>query len=164
VLTGFAGFERLVDAIAPIAIRIPYAMNDPYSHARFRAGRTELSAREALAFSRDRHDVPGGDFGRSLNQGRLLVATLATLRADLRSGDLGVLPWILAGARHLQTDLDLWQMLNLLLAAQAIDPGSVRVRVVPGHTATMRGRSVVLLAPEAQQMFRDLGRDGMLGP
>jgi LCP family protein required for cell wall assembly len=164
VLTGFAGFERLVDAVGPIAIDVPYAMNDPSSHAAFHAGRTELNAREALAFSRDRHDAPGGDFGRSLNQGRLLVAALATLRADLRGGDLAVLPWILAGARHLETDLDLWQMLKLLLSAPSVDPGAVRVRVVPGRTATIGGRSVVLLAPEARAMFRDLARDGVLGP
>jgi LCP family protein required for cell wall assembly len=164
VLTGFAGFERLVDAIGPIAIDVPYAMNDPSSHAEFRPGRTELNAREALAFSRDRHDAPGGDFGRSLNQGRLLVAALATLRADLRAGDLAVLPWILAGARHLETDLDLWQMLELLLSAPAVDPGAVRIRVVPGRTATIGGRSIVLLAPEARAMFRDLARDGVLGP
>ncbi|MGE5460067.1 MAG: LCP family protein, partial [Solirubrobacterales bacterium] len=37
VLTGFAGFERLVDAVGPIAIDVPYPMNDPSSHATFRA-------------------------------------------------------------------------------------------------------------------------------
>jgi len=162
LLTGFAGFERLVDAIGPIGIQIPYPMNDDSSHARFRAGRTELSAREALAFSRDRHDAPGGDFGRSLNQGRLLVAALTELREDLRRGDLALLPWLLAGARHLETDLDLGQMADLLLSVPAIAPDAVRNRVVPGRTATIGGRSVVLLDPGALVMFRDLARDAIL--
>jgi LCP family protein required for cell wall assembly len=163
VLTGFAGFDRIVSAVGPIGIQIPYAMDDPYSHARFRAGRTELSAREALAFSRNRHDAPGGDFGRSLNQGRLLVAALAELRSDLRGGQVRLLPWLLAGARHLETDLDLGQMADLLLSVPAIDPDRVRNRVVPGRTGTSGGRSIVLLSPGADAMFRDLARDAMLG-
>jgi len=163
LLTGFAGFERLVETIGPIGIQIPYPMDDRSSHARFRAGRTELSARQALAFSRDRHDALGGDFGRSLNQGRLLVAALTELREDLRRGDLALLPWLLAGARHLETDLDLGQMADLLLSVPAIAPDEVRNRVVPGRTATIGGRSVVLLDPGAMVMFRDLARDGILG-
>lgn len=162
VLTGFAGFERIVDTVGQIEIDIPYAMNDPYSHARFRAGRTRLNAHNALAFSRNRHDARGGDFGRSLNQGRLLIAFLAELREDLRRGDLDMLPWLLAGARYTLTDLDLGQMADLALSASSIAPGDVRNRVVPGRTATIGGRSVVLLAPEARDMFRDLARDADL--
>jgi polyisoprenyl-teichoic acid--peptidoglycan teichoic acid transferase len=162
VLTGFAGFERIIGTVGQIEIDIPYAMNDPYSHARFRAGRTRLNARNALAFSRNRHDARGGDFGRSLNQGRLLIAFLAELREDLRSGDLGMLPWLLAGARYTETDLDLGQMVDLLLSVSAIAPGDVRNRVVPGRTATIGGRSVVLLAPGARDMFRDLAGDAVL--
>jgi LCP family protein required for cell wall assembly len=162
VLTGFAGFERIVDTVGQIEIDIPYAMNDPYSHARFRAGRTRLNARNALAFSRNRHDARGGDFGRSLNQGRLLVAFLAELREDLRRGNAELLPWLLAGTRYAETDLELGQMVDLLLAVPAIAPGDVRNRVLPGHTATIGGRSVVVLSPNARDMLRDVARDAVL--
>ncbi|GEM_PF-697535 len=162
VLTGFAGFERIVGAIGPVEIDIPYAMRDPYSHARFDAGRTRLTARDALAFSRNRHDARGGDFGRSLNQGRLLVAFLTDLREDLHRGNAELLPWLLAGTRYAETDLELGQMVDLLLAVPAIAPGDVRNRVLPGHTATIGGRSVVVLSPDARDMLRDVARDAVL--
>jgi hypothetical protein len=73
-----------------------------------------------------------------------------------------VLPWLLAGARYTETDLDLGQMADLILSASAIAPSDVRNRVVPGRTATIGGRSVVLLAPGARDMFRDLARDAIL--
>ncbi|HEX5951353.1 MAG TPA: hypothetical protein VFZ96_10140, partial [Actinomycetota bacterium] len=89
-------------------------------------------------------------------------AFLAELREDLRRGDLDMLPWLLAGARYTETDLDLEQMAGLLLSASAIAPGDVRNGVVPGRTATIGGRSVVLLAPGAHDIFRDLARDAVL--
>jgi hypothetical protein len=91
-----------------------------------------------------------------------LIAFLAELREDLHSGDLGMLPWLLAGARYTESDLDLGQMVDLLPSVSAIAPGDVRNRVVPGRTATIGGRSVVLLAPGARDMFRDLAGDAVL--
>ena len=123
VLTGFAGFERIIGTVGQIEIDIPYAMNDPYSHARFRAGRTRLNARNALP-------SPGTDTtpAAATSAGRRTRAAsdrlLAELREDLRSGDLGMLPWLLAGARYTETDLDLGQMVDLLLSVSAIAPGT----------------------------------------
>ena len=38
VLTGFAGFQELVNAVGGIRVDVPYAMHDPYSHADFPPG------------------------------------------------------------------------------------------------------------------------------
>lgn len=163
VLTGFQGFEDTVAAIGGIDITIPYPISDSYAHAQLRRGPQHLTAREALAFSRARHDLPNGDFGRSLNQGRVLVAALATLREHLaRSGGL-LLPWVVAGARYLHTNLSLADMFDLLLAAPAFDPGRVTNQVVTGSTGSLGGRSVVFLDGGANASFRDLGRDGLIG-
>jgi len=162
-LTGFEGFEQLVAAIGGIDVNVPYPMSDPFSRAYFRAGPTKLSGREALAFARNRHDAPGGDFGRSLNQGRLMIAAFRELREELDRGQLGLIPWTLAGARHVRSNLSMTEMLDLLLAAPAIDPDRISNRVVSGHGAMVGGRSVVLLGGEAQAAFRDLARDGVLG-
>lgn len=161
VLTGFEGFQRIVDAVGGIELAIPYAMNDPFSRAYFRPGRTRLSGREALRFSRNRHDAPGGDLGRSLNQGRLIVAALEELRRDLREDPVTLFRWALAGVRYLRTDLSLGEILQLLLAAPSIDPGRVPNRVVSGTGASVGGASVVLLGEGARAAFLDL-RDGVL--
>jgi LCP family protein required for cell wall assembly len=163
VLTGFDGFRKLIRLVGGVEVRIPYRIDDRYSGAHFRPGRTRLTGRGALAFSRNRHDAPGGDFGRSMNQGRLLIAALAEFREDVRKDPVALFRWLWAGARSVQTDLSLDEMLRLALAAMSIEPGRVDNRVVGGNGATVGGASVIRLGSSARAVFRDLARDGVLG-
>jgi LCP family protein required for cell wall assembly len=163
LLTGFDSFRRLIRLVGGVEIRIPYPINDRYSGAHFRKGRTRLTGRGALAFSRNRHDAPGGDFGRSLNQGRLLIAALAEFREDVRRDPMQLFRWLWAGARSIQTDLSLDEMVQLSLAAKSIEPARVDNRVVSGSGGTVGGASVIRLGSSAQAMFRDMARDGVLG-
>jgi LCP family protein required for cell wall assembly len=163
LLTGFDGFVRGVAAIGGLDVTIPYAISDHYAHAQFRPGPEHLGGRNALAFARARHDLRNGDFDRSLNQGRLLLAALATLRAEVRDGNAPLLRWAVAGAEYLKTDLALEDLFELLVAAPTFDPRRARNRVVTGRVATISGKSVVLLDANAGAMFRDLARDGVLG-
>jgi polyisoprenyl-teichoic acid--peptidoglycan teichoic acid transferase len=163
LLTGFQGFERMVKAVGGIDMKIPYPVNDPWANAHFRPGPEHLSGREALAFARVRHDLPNGDFGRSFNQGRLMIAALATLRREVAEGSAVLLPWALAAARNVVTDLSLTDMFELLVAAPAFEPRRVRNAVVSGRVGSIGGRSVVVLDGRAHAMFRDLARDAMLG-
>jgi LCP family protein required for cell wall assembly len=162
VLTGFKGFQDLVNAIGGIGVDVPFAMSDPYSHANFRPGMTHMLGRNALAFTRDRHDVPGGDFGRSLNQGRMLIAALRQLKLDVAKNPGALLTWLAAGANTLQTNLGLADMADLLLSMPSLDPGRVRNRVVSGTGAMIGGLSVVQLGSAAHEMFRDLAADAIL--
>jgi LCP family protein required for cell wall assembly len=161
VLTGFAGFQDLVNAVGGIRVDVPYRMHDPYSHADFRPGVKRMLGRNALAFSRDRHDVPGGDFGRSMNQGRLLIAALRQLKSDVARNPGALLTWVAAGAKLLHTDLGLSDMAELLLSMTSLDPGRVENRVVSGTGATVGGLSVVQLGASAHAMFRDLAADAI---
>jgi LCP family protein required for cell wall assembly len=164
VLTGFVGFERLVDAVGGIDVKIPYPIDDSAAGAHFRAGPEHLNRSEALAFARARHDVPAGDFSRSFNQGRLIIAALATLRRQVANGrQAALLPWVLAGSRSLQTDLSLSQIFELLLAAPAFEPSRARNEVASGSGTTIGGLSVVVLGERARALFRDLRGDAVLG-
>ncbi len=161
VLTGFAGFRDLVNAVGGIGVDVPYRMSDPYSNAYFRPGMRHMLGRDALAFSRDRHDVRGGDFGRSLNQGRILIAALRQLKADVARNPAALLTWLAAGAKILHTDLSLSDMAGLLLSMPSLDPGRVDSRVVSGTGATVGGLSVVELGSAAHAMFRDFAADAI---
>jgi len=108
--------------------------------------------------------VPAGDFSRSFNQGRLLIAALATLRKQVANGHLAaLLPWVLAGSRSLHTDLSLAQIFELLLAAPGFEPSRVRNEVASGSGTTIGGLSVVVLGERARALFRDLRGDAVLG-
>jgi len=164
VLTGFVGFERLVDAVGGIDVRIPYPIDDSAAGAHLKAGPEHLNRSEALAFARARHDVPAGDFSRSFNQGRLIIAALATLRGQVASGrPAALLPWVLAGSRSLETDLSLSQIFELLLAAPAFEPSRAQNEVASGSGTTIGGLSVVVLGARARALFRDLRGDAVLG-
>jgi LCP family protein required for cell wall assembly len=164
VLTGFAGFEALIGGVRGIDITIPSPVHDRYAHAQFDAGREHLTGNEALAYARARHALPNGDFGRSLNQGRIIIAALDTLRDSVaRRGPAAAFPWVVAAARELQTDLSLGDVVDLLLAAPAFDPERIRNDVATGRVGSVGGLSVVFLDGGAYAQFRDLGRDGVLG-
>jgi LCP family protein required for cell wall assembly len=163
LLTGFLEFRKMVTKVGPIEVVVPYPMNDAASGARFRAGSTRMTGPRALAFARNRHDAPGGDFGRSLNHGRLILAALRALRDDVRKDPLALFRWTAAGFEHARTDLSLLELFELLNAAVSIEPSRVPNRVVSGSGGTVGGASVIRLGSAAQAMFRDLRRDGLLG-
>lgn len=160
LLVGFEGFRRMVSDVGGVAMTIPEPASDFYSGAHFRAGPTRLDGPEALAFSRNRHDVRGGDFGRSLNQGKLLIAALREFREDVRKDPAAAFTWLLAGAKYLDTDLSFTEMIRLAFSALAVD--KVKNRVVSGSGGFAGSASVVRLGSAAQAMFRDLARDGTL--
>jgi LCP family protein required for cell wall assembly len=164
VLTGFRGFEEMVDAIGGIRVNIPYPIHDVLARARFERGPRMLNGANALAFSRARHDVPRGDFSRSFNQGRVLVAALTTLREQAGRAPALLAPWVAAGARILRTNLALDDLFELALAATTLEPSKIRNVVASGHTGTIAGKSVVVLDGSAHAAFRDLARDGVLNP
>lgn len=160
LLTGFWGFSQMVDAVGGVEITIPYPVN--LAEVNIRKGPQRIDGRRALAFARARKSVPGGDLGRSLNQGRVLVAALATLRRQASRGPAALLPWIIAGARHIHTDVKLDDLFALALAATTFEPRRVRNEVASGRTDSIGGTSVVLLDANARATFRDLARDGVL--
>lgn len=160
-LTGFEGFKRVVTAVGGIPVNVPYLMAEP-AFPTLRPGRARLNGRRALAFSRNRHDAPGGDFGRSLNQGRLLAAALDELQRDVRKDPANLVAWAAAAARHIDTDLSFGESLELLLAAGSIDADRVRNAVVSGSGGTIGGRSVVVLGERARAVFRDLAADAIV--
>jgi polyisoprenyl-teichoic acid--peptidoglycan teichoic acid transferase len=161
VATGFAGFQQLVNAVGGITVDVPYRMSDQYSGAFFQPGSKHMTGRDALAFSRDRHDVPGGDFGRSLNQGRMLIAALRQLKEDVARNPASLLAWIAAGAKTLRTDLSLSDMMSLLLSMVSLDPGRVESRVVSGSGAVVGGQDIIRLGAPAHAMFRDFATDAI---
>ena len=164
-LTWFEGFQQMVNDIGGITIDIPFAMEDPtYSRASFEPGVQTIDGRQALAFARDRHSLPMGDFGRSENQGRLILAALEQLHARF-ADDLGsILTYLAAGLRSTRTSLPFDEVLRLAFVAATVDATAIENVVVPGDGAMVGGYSVVQIAPEAEALFADLAADGYIEP
>nr|WP_249124005.1 LCP family protein [Saccharopolyspora erythraea] len=79
------GFYQLTRAIGGVEVCLNAPVKDPYSGARFPAGRQLISGGDALAFVRQRHGLPRGDLDRVQRQ-QAFMAGLA--RSVLSTGTL----------------------------------------------------------------------------
>jgi LCP family protein required for cell wall assembly len=161
-LTSFDGFAGMVNSVGGLTVDVPFSMHDSYSKADFEPGQQELDGKQALAFARDRHSLPEGDFGRSENQGRLMIASLQQFRKQFAKDKSVVLSWLAGGLRNMQTDVPIDQLLALAFTASKVNPKHVVNVVVPGSIGTSGSQSIVNLTPEAKTMFDDLKNDGLL--
>jgi len=159
LITGFDGFRRLINGIGGLPIKVPVTVRDRDAQANIKAGARKLTGRQALAYGRARHTVAGGDFGRSANQGRLIMAA----RALAQLAGPAKLPGILqAVGRNVTTNMSAEQVLTFAAAAYVTNPKKVPNRVATGGFGmTSGGESIVLLDAGARRLFADI-RDGNL--
>ena len=159
LITGFDGFQRLIDGIGGLSLNAPVAVRDAMSGANVRAGANKLNGGQALAYGRARHEVAGGDFGRSANQGLMIMAAagFAKLVGPAK------LPGILAmAAPSIGTNMSAEQVLTFASAAYVTDPNRVHNAVATGGFGwTSDRQSIVLLDANARALFADI-RDGNL--
>jgi LCP family protein required for cell wall assembly len=163
VVTGFDGFQKIVDELGGVHVHVDRKMNDRFSGARFDPGWHHMNGGEALAYSRDRKDVANGDFTRSLHQGNVILSSLAKLRAEV-GDDAGLQRWIGVLLRYADLDSPPAQLAQLATLARNLDPGRIQNVVLPGRVGTAGGgQSVVFLTDEARQIFLDLRPDAVIG-
>ncbi len=163
VVTGFEGFQRIVDDLGGVNVNVDRKMRDHFSGANFDPGWHNMDGTEALAYSRNRHDTLNGDFDRSLHQGNVILSSLAKLRAEV-GDDAGIQRWIGVLLKHADLDSPPQQLTQLATLARNLDPSKLSNVVVPGRVGTAGGgQSVVFLGEEARQIFLDLRPDAAIG-
>ena len=161
-LTTFWGFQAMINSIGGLTVDVPFAMQDSASGSNFEPGVQKLRGGEALAFARDRHSLPAGDFGRSEDGGRLLIAALAQFRKEFNKDPSRLLTWVAGGFRNVQTEAPLDEVLALAFTCTLVNPKQVENVVAPGSTGTAGGISIVNLSSQAQTIFDDMKRDGLV--
>jgi polyisoprenyl-teichoic acid--peptidoglycan teichoic acid transferase len=161
-LTTFWGFQAMINSIGGLTVDVPFAMQDSASGSNFEPGVQKLRGGEALAFARDRHSLPAGDFGRSEDGGRLLIAALAQFRKEFNKDPSRLLTWVAGGFRNVQTEAPLDEVLALAFTCTLVNPKQVENVVAPGSTGMAGGISIVNLSSEAQTIFDDMKRDGLV--
>jgi polyisoprenyl-teichoic acid--peptidoglycan teichoic acid transferase len=155
-VTRFTFFIAMVKEIGGIEVRNPRAFADEYLKPRgFDRGRIHLDGYGAMAFSRIRHDLPGGDFDRSANQARVLRGIQAKVRA--RAGHPGFLDrGVVSVMKHLHTGVGPAQLFRLAQAMSQVEPSKITSCVLRGGIGMAGAASVVF--PD-RAMARRLGND-----
>jgi LCP family protein required for cell wall assembly len=162
-LTSFRGFQAMINNIGGLSMNVPFDVVDSYAEADLAAGQQVLSGEDALAFARTRHALPAGDFGRSENQGRLMIAALAQFRKEFSKDPSRMLAWIGAGLRNTHTAVPLDELMSLAFTCTTLNAKHIANAVVPGGVGMVGDTSVVNLDQATlQTLSADLADDGLL--
>ncbi|RYC14731.1 LCP family protein [Nocardioides zhouii] len=156
MVTRFPFFEDMVDDIGGITVTNPRRFYDPYLKKEgFKQGRIHLDGYNAMAFSRIRKGLAGGDFDRSANQQRTLRGIHARIRSQAsRPGfiERGVLTVM----EHMATNASPADLFELAQAVAQVDPRKITTCVIRGRIGFVGAASVVF--PDVAQARR-LGRE-----
>ncbi len=143
MVTRFRFFENMVDQIGGVYVNNPRPFSDPYLKPKgFRGGRIKLNGYGAMAFSRIRKGLAGGDFDRSANQQRTLRGIHARIRA--RADEPGFIErGVLTVLRNTETNLSPAELFELAHAVAQVQPSRITTCVVQGSLGTIGGASIV---------------------
>jgi LCP family protein required for cell wall assembly len=155
-VTRFPFFEDMVADIGGIEVTNPRPFSDPYLRPKgFKAGRIHLNGYDAMAFSRIRKGLAGGDFDRSANQQRVLRGIGAKIRANAdRPGFIE--KGVLSVMAHMHTNLPPRELFELAQLVAQVEPSKITNCVVQGGIGNVGSASVVF--PNVSQARR-LGAD-----
>jgi LCP family protein required for cell wall assembly len=162
-VTSFPGVTSMVDEIGGLRIRVPYDIHDPTDGGpSIPRGMRTLDGSSALAFARARHFVPGGDFGRTRNQGAMLIAALKQYQGGVTGDPGSMLSWLGTFMRNVDTDLPFEELMSLAYAATQIPSTNVNNVALQGSTGYEGSQSVVHLSTGSEAVFADIRSDGVV--
>jgi LCP family protein required for cell wall assembly len=161
-VAGFKGFTRMVDRIGGVTVHSRYAFSDPVRPQGYKVGKNRLNGIQTMIFSRLRKPFPRGDFDRSANQQRTLLAILREVRG--KSDRLGFMErGVLAAVHNMRTGLPPWELYRLAQAAARVKPAKFRGCVVGGRTGYVGAASVVFAnVSQARSIASRARRDARL--
>jgi len=162
-LAGFQGMTRIFDTLGGIRIDVPYSFLG-YEHTSFAEGRMTMTGAEALEYSRTRKGLSHGDFDRSMNQGRILLATFSQFRSEFRMDSAALFRWISVGMRNVSTDIPLQELFSLAFTSWEIKPGRLTNLVTVGSIGTAPGGQSIVNLPLPNAVFQDIAADGYVLP
>lgn len=146
-LTTFQGLRRMVTDMDGLEVEVPRRMTATGSDVVLEPGPARLNPDEVLGFARDRKSQPGGDFGRTANQGTLLRAAHAQIRREHRNL-VGLSRLTATFLRDTHSDIPPTEVIRLGVLATQIAPADVlQVPLAGGIGTTDRGASIVRLDP-----------------
>jgi LCP family protein required for cell wall assembly len=159
-VTSFVGISKMTNTLGGVDVNVPYDMQDPYSGANFKKGWHHMNGEKVLAFSRARHGVPGGDFGRSENQGRIIKHALEKMRHEVKAEE-GLKRWLKVLYQYSHLNMSMKDSFELAKLARQLVPADLKNLVAPGSAQTVNGSSVVVLSEEAHRLFDDVRADAV---
>jgi hypothetical protein len=157
------GFFKLSSVIGGVEVNLCEAVRDRYSGVDLPAGVQTISGEQALAFVRQRHGLPRGDFDRIIRQQTFIGGMVRKMLSDNVLFDLGKQRQLVqAAADSLTVDQSL-DLLGLATQMQSVTAGSIDFQTVPyiGDDRDDQNRYILRLEDEDKlhEFFANLSAD-----
>ncbi|GAB2751648.1 hypothetical protein GCM10027174_28160 [Salinifilum aidingensis] len=154
------GFARITEALGGVPVCLNEAVHDPMSGARFEAGRQRLDGAEALAFVRQRHDLPRGDLDRVVRQQAFLAGLARTgLSTGLLTDPEQLRTVIDTVKRYVVLDQD-WDLMRFARRLQNLNSEEIRFSTIPVRDAAYSTPDGTAVRVDPQQVRRAV-REGI---
>lgn len=155
---GLLGFVLLTDAVGGVEVCLNEAVDEPLSGAKFPAGRSTLDGTQALAFVRQRHDLPRGDLDRIVRQ-QVFMASLVNeaISAGTLSNPAKLRELSNAVERSVNVDSG-WDIMSLATQLSDLAAGNVTFSTIPVTSVNGTGdygESIVTVDPQHVHHFME---------
>ena len=150
------GFYLLTDAIGGVEVCLNSATSDSGSGADFAAGRQTISGADALAFVRQRGDLPRGDLDRIVRQQVFMAAAVSKVLSTGTLTDPSRLQALVTAAQRSVVLDEGWDVLDFAGQMQGIAAGAVEFVTIPVQAVgalNERGQSIITVDPSQVQRF-----------
>ena len=119
VRVNFTSFEQIIDALGGIDVDSEFAFTTSGNECKVVKGRNHFNGMQALAFCRERYNLPGGDFQRGRNQQAMLTAMIQKVLSPSILTGAGEIMESISG--NVDTDMSAEQI-QKLIKSQLEDP------------------------------------------
>ncbi|MBB3661291.1 LCP family protein required for cell wall assembly [Prauserella sediminis] len=154
------GFHDITKAIGGVEVCLNQPVDDPYSGAKFDAGRQTISGHQALAFVRQRHGLLRGDLDRVVRQ-QVFMAGLA--RKVVSAGTLADPAKLNGLIDSVQKSVVVnkgWDLLGFAQQLQGLSAGNIEFTTIPvanpEYETPSDGQAVQVDPAQVQSYVREL--------
>ena len=130
----FAGFVSMVDALGTVPVCTTKPIHDVDSGLNIKAGTTELSGPQALAYVRARHFDPSADLGRMKRQQQFIAAMFnKASSAGILLNPVRLTAFLNAAMATIKTDENLGptDLMGLAQRTRGVSPSNISFQTIP---------------------------------
>ena len=157
------GFFKLSSVVGGVEVNLCNAVQDSFSGVDLPAGPQTITGEQALAFVRQRHGLPRGDFDRIIRQQTFIAGMIRKMLSDNVLLDLGKQRQLVQAAADALTVDKTLNLLNLAQQMQSVTPGNIDFQTIPyvGDDHDDAGRYILRLqdATTLHKFFAELSAD-----
>jgi hypothetical protein len=149
--------------VGGVEVNLCNAVQDSFSGVDLPAGPQTITGEQALAFVRQRHGLPRGDFDRIIRQQTFIAGMIRKMLSDNVLLDLGKQRQLVQAAADALTVDQTLNLLNLAQQMQSVTPGNIDFQTIPyvGDDHDDAGRYILRLqdATTLHKFFAELSAD-----